>query len=80
MQKRLALSTALADLSKNVNVLIYNEVEIERILIDSKTVQDYKERYSSLSRQEVMNQLARYEELDEWTDASGVLYVWIALK
>ena len=79
-QRRVALSMAQADLSRSVSVNIYNEATSERLLVDTATAFYYKEKFSTLSRQEVDEYTANFTIMDMWTDPNTKeLYLWVIL-
>lgn len=81
-QRRLAKNIALADLAKQVEVIVKTELSKIEINIDTKTLQEYKKRFSSYSEQEVRAMLIRNAVIeDEWVDPrTGELYVWVVIK
>jgi len=81
-QKRLAKQIALADLAKQVELVVKTELTRIEINIDTNTLQHYKKKFSSYSEQEVRAMLIRNAVIeDEWVDPkTGDLYVWVVLK
>lgn len=81
-QKRLAKQIALADLAKQIEVVVETELTKIEINIDTETLQYYKKRFSSLSKQEVRSMLIKNAVIeDEWVDPkTGDLYVWVVIK
>ncbi|WP_457600735.1 LPP20 family lipoprotein [Hydrogenivirga sp.] len=81
-QKRLAKQIALADLAKQIELIVKTELTKVEINIDTKTLQHYKKKFSSYSEQEVRAMLIRNAVIeDEWVDPkTGDLYVWVVLK
>ncbi len=81
-QRRLAKNIALADLAKQVEIIVKTELSKIEINIDTKSLQEYKKRFSSYSEQEVRAMLIRNAVIeDEWVDPkTGELYVWVVIK
>jgi len=81
-QKRLAKQIALGDLAKQIEVVVETELTKIEINIDTETLQYYKKRFSSLSKQEVRSMLIKNAVIeDEWVDPkTGDLYVWVVIK
>lgn len=81
-QKRLAKQIALADLAKQIEVIVKTELTKVEINVDTRTLQYYKKKFSSYSEQEVRAMLIKNAVVeDEWVDPkTGDLYVWVVLK
>ncbi|WP_032496437.1 LPP20 family lipoprotein [Hydrogenivirga sp. 128-5-R1-1] len=81
-QKRLAKQIALADLAKQIELIVKTELTKVEVNVDMSTLQYYKKRFSSYSEQEVRAMLIRNAVIeDEWVDPkTGDLYVWVVLK
>ncbi len=81
-QKRLAKQIALADLAKQIEVVVKAELTKREVNIDSDTYQYYKKKFSSLSEQEVRAMLIKNAVIeDEWVDPkTGELYIWVVIK
>ena len=81
-QKRLAKQIALADLAKQIELIVKTEITKVEINVDTKTLQYYKKKFSSYSEQEVRAMLIKNAVIeDEWIDPkTGDLYVWVVLK
>lgn len=81
-QKRLAKQIAIADLAKQIELIVKSELNKVEIKVDKRTLQYYKKRFSSYSEQEVRSLLIKNAVIeDEWVDPkTGDLYVWIVLK
>ncbi len=81
-QKRLAKQIALADLAKQIEVIVRTELTKIEINIDTKTLQYYKKKFSSYSEQEVRWMLIKNAVIeDEWVDPeTGDLYVWVVVN
>ncbi|RLJ70414.1 LPP20 lipoprotein [Hydrogenivirga caldilitoris] len=81
-QKRLAKQIALADLAKQIEIIVKSELTKVEINVDTQTLQYYKKTFNSLSEQEVREVLIKNATIeDEWIDPkTGDLYVWVVLK
>ncbi len=81
-QKRLAKQIALADLAKQIEVIVKAEVTKEEINIDTHQLEYYKKKFSSYSEQEVRAMLIKNAVIeDEWIDpATGDLYLWVVIR
>ncbi len=79
-QKRIAVSLAQADLTRNIKVNVYNELISERVSINSTTAKHYQEKIETMSRQDADQYLNNPTVMDEWVDEkTGELYVWVVL-
>jgi len=81
-QKRLAKQIALADLAKQIEVIVRTELTKVELNIDTEKLQYYKKKFSSYSEQEVRSMLIRNAVVeDEWIDPrTGELYVWVVIR
>ncbi len=80
-QKRTAVAIAQANLTKQIKLLVNTEVTTEKINIDTKTIQYYRSKIRSLSKQEAEAYLKNTKVMDEWIDPkTGDLYVWVVLE
>ncbi len=81
-QKRLAKQIALADLAKQIEIIVKTELTKVEINVDTRTLQYYKKKFSSYSEQEVRAMLIKNAVVeDEWIDPeTGDLYVWVVLR
>ena len=81
-QKRLAKMIALADLAKQIELVVKTELTRTKINIDTQRLKYYKEKFSSYSEQEVRNLLIKNAVIeDEWVDPkTGDLYLWVVIK
>lgn len=81
-QKRLAKDIAVADLAKQIELIVKTELSKVEINVDTSTLQYYKKVFSSYSEQEVRSILIRDAVVeDEWIDPkTGELYVWVVIK
>jgi len=79
-QKRVARMQAQKNLAKQINVLVKSEVSVESLGVDSATVQYYRQKVTSLTREEVDQYLTGFKVQDEWIDEkSGEYYMWMVL-
>lgn len=79
-QKRAAVALAQADLIKSVSVNVYNESTDERYLVDTKTAQFYKEKFTVMSRHDAGEYIENPVVMDEWVNVkTGELYIWVVL-
>ncbi len=81
-QKRLAKQIALADLAKQVELVVKTELTKVEVNVDTKTLQYYKKKFSSYSEQEVREMVIKNAVIeDEWLDPkTRELYIWVVLK
>ncbi|WP_456401210.1 LPP20 family lipoprotein [Persephonella sp.] len=80
-QKRTAIAIAQANIAKQIRLIVNAEVQTEKVNIDTKTLQYYKSKISSLSKQEAQVYLKNTKVMDEWIDPkTGDLYVWVVLE
>ncbi len=81
-QRRLAKQIALADLAKQIEVIVKAELTKVEINIDTNRLKYYKKKFESLSEQEVRDLLIKNAVIeDEWIDPeTGDLYVWVVIK
>ena len=81
-QKRLAKQIALADLAKQIEVIVKTELTKVELNIDTQRLKYYKKKFSSYSEQEVRAMLIRNAVVeDEWIDPkTGELYVWVVIR
>ena len=81
-QKRIAKMIALADLAKQIELVVKTELTRTKINIDTQRLKYYKEKFSSYSEQEVRNLLIKNAVIeDEWIDPkTGDLYLWVVIK
>jgi len=79
-QRRVAINLAYADITRSIKVNINNELTSEKLLVDTKTQNYYKEKFSSMSRQQADEYISNPQIMDEWTDEkTGELYIWAVL-
>lgn len=80
-QKRVAAALAQADLAKQIKVVVNAELTVEQTKVEASTVQYYRSKLSTLSRQKAEEYLKDFEIHDEWIDPnSNEYYVWLVLK
>jgi len=80
-QKRTAVAIAQANLAKQIKILVNAEVTTEKINVDTRTLQYYRSKIRSLSKQEAQAYLRNTKVMDEWIDPkTGDLYVWVVLE
>jgi len=81
-QKRLAKQIALADLAKQIEIIVKTELTKVEINIDTRQLEYYKKKFSSYSEQEVRSMLIRNAVIeDEWIDPrTGELYIWVVIR
>ncbi len=81
-QKRLAKQIALADLAKQIELIVKTELTKVEINVDTKTLKYYRKKFSSLSEQEVRSLLIENAVIeDEWVDPrTEDLYVWVVIR
>ena len=80
-QKRVARMQAQKNLAKQISVLVKSEVKVETLGVDSSTVQHYRQKVTSLTREQADQFLSGFKVMDEWIDeASGEYYMWMVLE
>ncbi|MGD9808448.1 MAG: LPP20 family lipoprotein [Deferribacterales bacterium] len=80
-QKRVAKMQAQKNLAKQIEVLVKSEVNVESLGVDSATVQEYRLKVTSLTKEQVDQYLTGFKVQDEWIDEkSGDYYVWMVLQ
>ena len=80
-QKRVARMQAQKNLAKQINVLVKSEVRVETLGVDSATVQHYRQKISSLTREQVDQYLIGFRVKDEWIDEkTKEYYMWMVLE
>ncbi len=81
-QKRLAKQIALADLAKQIELIVKTELTKVEINISTKQLEYYRKKFSSYSEQEVRQLLIRNAVVeDEWIDPkTGDLYIWVVIR
>ena len=79
-QKRVARMQAQKNLAKQINVLVKSEVNVESLGVDSTTVQYYREKVTSLTKEQVDQYLTGFKVMDEWIDEkTDEYYMWMVL-
>ena len=80
-QTRVARMQAQKNLAKQIKVLVLSEVNVETLGVDSATVQYYRQKVTSLTREQVDQYLTGFKVQDEWIDDdSGEYYMWMVLS
>jgi len=80
-QKRVARMQAQKNLAKQINVLVKSELNVESLGVDSGTVQHYRQRVTSLTREQVDQYLSGFRVQDEWIDEkTDEYYMWMILE
>ena len=81
-QRRLAKHIALADLAKQVEIIVKTELEKIEINVDTSRLKYYKKKFSAYSEQEVRPMVIKNAVIeDEWIDPkTGELYLWVVIK
>jgi len=80
-QKRVARMQAQKNLAKQINVLVNSEVNVETLGVDSSTVKYYRQKVTSLTKEQVDQYLTGFKTMDEWIDEnSGEYYMWMVLN
>jgi len=79
-QKKVARMQAQKNLAKQINVLVKSEVNVETLGVDTATVKYYREKVTSLTREQVDQYLTGFKVQDEWIDDNtGEYYMWMVL-
>ncbi|MDR0453390.1 MAG: LPP20 family lipoprotein [Deferribacteraceae bacterium] len=79
-QRRVAVTLAQADIARSIKVNINNELTSEKYLVDSKNQSYYKEKFSSMSKQQTNDYISNPQVMDEWTnEKTGEILVWVVL-
>lgn len=80
-QRRVAVMQAQKNLAKQIKVLVTSNVKVESLGVDSATVQHYRTKVSSLTREQVDQYLTGYKVMDEWVSPkTGEYYIWMVLE
>ncbi len=80
-QKRLAVTIAEAELSRQVEVLVNAELNTSRIVTHAEADASYRVKLRSMSRQESRQMLKNAVVKDEWLDPeTGNLHVWLVIE
>ena len=81
-QKRLAKHIAIADLAKQIKIIVKTELNKIEIDVDTSKLRYYKKKFSAYSEQEVRAILIKNAVVeDEWIDPrTGELYLWVVIK
>jgi hypothetical protein len=80
VQRRTAIALAQADLARTVRVVVDSEFTTERIMVDTRTQEFYREKFASMSRQSADEYLNNPQVRDEWHNpATNELYIWVVL-
>lgn len=80
-QKRLALTIAQAELTRQINVLVDGELYTEKTVISKSGDEYYRSKLSSLSIQQTQQLIKNAVIKDEWIDPkTGDLYLWVVIE
>lgn len=80
-QKRVAKMQAQKNLAKQIEVLVKSEVNVETLGVDSATVKYYRQKVTSLTREQVDLYLSGFRVMDEWIDPkTDEYYMWMILE
>ncbi|HIP42650.1 MAG TPA: hypothetical protein EYG91_01770 [Aquifex aeolicus] len=81
-QRRLAKAIAIANLVKQIEVIVKSEIKREEININKKSYELYKKRFSYYSEHEVRDILIKNAVIeDEWVNPNTKeLYIWVVIK
>jgi hypothetical protein len=81
-QRRLAKHIAIADLAKQIEIIVKTELDKIEINVDTSKLKYYKKKFSAYSEQEVRSMLIKNAVIeDEWVDPkTGELYIWVVIK
>lgn len=80
-QKRVAKIQAQKNLAKQIEVLVNTEVKVESLGVDTATVQYYRQKVTSLTKERVDQFLKGFRVQDEWIDEkTGEYYIWMILS
>lgn len=80
-QKRVARMQAQKNLAKQIEVLVKSEVNVETLGVDTETVQYYRQKITSLTREQVDQYLTGFKVMDEWIDEkTGEYYMWMVIN
>lgn len=80
-QKRVAKIQAQKNLAKQIEVLVRSEVTVESLNVDKAAVKYYREKVSTLTKENADQFLTGFKVMDEWIDEStGEYYMWMVLE
>jgi len=80
-QKRVARMMAQKELAKQVEVLVTSELTLETLNVDRTTVKYYREKLTSLTKENTDQFLTDFKVQDEWLDErTGEYYLWMVLS
>lgn len=80
-QKRVARMQAQKNLAKQIEVLVKSEVNVETTAADYSTVEYYREKVTSLTKEQADQFLSGFKVMDEWVDEkTGEYYMWMILE
>jgi hypothetical protein len=80
-QKKVARMQAQKNLAKQISVLVKSELTVEMTAEEHGIVSSYREKVSSLTREEADQFLTGFKVMDEWMDDStGEYYMWMVLE
>lgn len=80
-QKKVARMQAQKNLAKQIEVLVRSEVTVESLNVDAPTVKYYREKVSTLTKENADQFLTGFKVMDEWTDENtGEYYIWMVLE
>lgn len=80
-QKRLAKTLAMAELAKQIKVVVDTEANLERTQISSNTKAYYQSKFSTGSKHKAEEIIQDAVIKDEFVDpANGDLYIWLVIE
>jgi len=80
-QKRVARMQAQKGLAKRINVLVKSELTVETTGVDTATVQHYRQKVTSLTREEADQFLTGFMVKDQFYDEkTKEYYIWMVLR
>ncbi|MCA1933599.1 MAG: hypothetical protein LDL13_08475, partial [Calditerrivibrio sp.] len=80
-QKRLAKTLAMAELAKQIKLVVDTEANLERTQITNNTKAYYQSKFSTESRHKAEEIIQDAVIKDEFIDpANGDLYIWLVIE
>jgi hypothetical protein len=80
-QKRVARMQAQKNLAKQIKVLVNSDLTVESLNVDRETVKYYRQKVSSLTKEQVDQYLTGFKVMDEFIEPeSGEYYMWMVLQ
>ncbi|ADD67982.1 hypothetical protein Dacet_1210 [Denitrovibrio acetiphilus DSM 12809] len=80
-QKRVARVQAQKNLAKQIEVLINSDLNVESLSSGTATVESYRQKVTSMTREQADQFLNGFKVMDEWVDPkTDDYYIWMILE